>query len=117
MNELTYTKGDDGILYPDLTLNEDAVNDKPLRKYGSLAKKHLQEHNPLKYQSLTLDGELMEYLHKIDEQAMDMVLRLEKQYLKRHPMPTGDNFMARVQARRRARDYAEEIVLSELIYT
>ena len=113
---ITYTKKD-GILYPNLIVNEGKYSEKPLSKYGSLAKKHLKEHNPVKYQSLILDGELMPYLQKIDEQARKMLLRLEEQYLKLHPMPVGDDFMARVQARQRARDYAEEIVFSELIYT
>jgi len=113
--EITYTEKDD-ILYPNLILNEGNHSDKPLHKYGSLAKRHLKEHNPVKYQSLILDGELMPYLQQIDEQAMEMLLLLEEQYLKLHPIPASDDFMAKVQARQRARDYAEEIVFSELIY-
>ena len=112
--ELAYTEID-GIHYPNITVSEE-VPDRPLSKYGSLAKKHLKEHNPVKYQSLILDGEFMNYLHKLDEQARDMHLLLEQQYLKLHPLPTNGDFMARVQARQRARDYAEEIVFDELIY-
>jgi len=113
--EITYTEKD-GISYPNLIVNEGNYSEKPLSKYGSLAKKHLKEHNPVKYQSLILDGELMEYLHGIDEQAREMLLGAEEQYIKLHPMPVGDDFMAKVQARQRARDYAEEIVFSELIF-
>ena len=112
--ELTYTEVG-GIHYPNITVSEE-VPDHPLSKYGSLAKKHLKEHNPVKYQSLILDGEFMNYLHKLDEQAIDMLLLLEEQYLKLHPIPVGGDFMAKVQTRQRARDYAEEIVFSELIY-
>ena len=112
---ITYTE-QDGILYPNIILNEHCA-DEPLSKYGSLAKKHLKESNPLKYQMLTLSGELMAYLRRLDDQAREMLLRLETQYLKLHPLPADDNFMAKLQARQRARDYAEEIVFAELIYT
>ena len=116
MSEITYTRGEDGIFYPDLVLNENEADNLPLSKYGSLAKKYLQDSNPVKYQSLTLDGELMAYLHSIDKAAIERHMTIKAQLEKTTPKPPQGDTLAVIQYHRKIQDTAEEIVLAELIY-
>ena len=115
MSEITYTEKD-GILYPNIKISEDEQEYEQLGKYGRMTERYLKEHNSVKYQSLLLDGYLTKYLHQIDKQATDMLFLLEKQYIETHPLPADGNFMETWQIRQRARDFAEEIIISELIY-
>jgi hypothetical protein len=52
----------------------------------------------------------------MDEQATDMLLKIEDDYISRHPLPITDDFMEVVRARNTARLVAEECVLHDLIY-
>lgn len=83
-------------------------------KYGTLAKKYLEEHEPAKY--WTLGKDLPEYLHGIDRRAEDLFetmygrLRVMDEYKK-----TGD-FLSDVRKENEMRQRIEEEILSEIVY-
>ena len=83
-------------------------------KYGTLAKKYLEEHEPAKYWALGKD--LPEYLHGIDCRAEDLFepmygrLCVMDEYKK-----TGD-FLSDVRKENEMRQRIEEEILSEIVY-
>jgi len=83
-------------------------------KYGTLAKKYLEEHNIAKFWALT--GDLPDYLHNVDRQAEVMYNTL---YAKLSVSPvyqrTG-NYMADVQKLNTLNHVIEETILNEIVY-
>ena len=83
-------------------------------KYGTLAKKYLEEHEPARYWALGKD--LPEYLHGIDRQAGEMYdtiyakLSVKDEYKK-----TGE-YLSDVRKENEMRQRIEEEILSELVY-
>ena len=83
-------------------------------KYGSLAKKYLEEHNIGKYMALA--GDLPEYLHGIDEQADEMYkVMYEKLSNSEQFKKTGD-FMHDLHVESEIKRRIEEEILNELVY-
>ena len=82
-------------------------------KYGSLALRYLENHNPAKMWAIE---DLPTYLHNIDKQAeeMDVVLR-EKLSLLEQYRRTG-NFMEDLQRLTAKNKAIEEEILNELVY-
>ena len=117
MNELTYTRSGDYWI-PNLSLSQQET--KPLGKYGRMRKAYLQEHRPVLWNSLILSEKLYPHLREIDETANS---RLEQ-------MMPGLMQSAGVTEALKASDplkwvglmnslkaQAEEVILTELIYT
>ena len=111
-NTLTYTqKGD--ILIPDLTLGEQP--DRDLGKYGRMRLTYLREHRPGLLNRLTLNGTLFSHLLEIEDTANSRLERMMAagvtEQLKASDMMTWVGLMNSCKAQ------AEEIILSELIYS
>ncbi len=83
-------------------------------KYGTLAKKYLEEYNVAKFWALA--GDLPDYLHNVDRQAEDMYNTL---YAKLSVSPvyqrTGD-YMTDVQKLNALNHVIEETILKEIVY-
>ena len=117
MNELTYTRSGDYWI-PDLSLSQQETQ--PLGKYGRMRKKYLQEHRPVLWNSLILSEKLYPHLREIDETANS---RLEQmmpglmqsagvtEALKASTPLKWVGLMNSLKAQ------AEEVILTELIYT
>jgi hypothetical protein len=88
----------------------------PLGKYGRMRLAYIKNEKKALFRELKQSGKLQSYLYDIDEQAADMLFRIEENYIKRNPLPSGDDFMAVVRARNTAHSIAEEFVLHDLIY-
>src|SRR5690625_3312480 len=106
----------DGILYPIMDISNDPEMDKPLGKYGSLAKTYLKENHPMRYKILMIDGELMPLMHKVDKEDKERLEILEKQLLKKNPIKDPEDFYQTYRHRQMIRDMAEEVVLKEIVY-
>ena len=116
MSELTYKRSGD-YLIPDLT-----VPDKPvaLGKYGRMRKTYLKEHRPILWNNLLLTGKLDSHLREIDRTANS---RLE-QMMTELAMLTGvteslkeKSPMAWTQQMNALKAQAEEVLLTELVYS
>ena len=117
MTELNYrTSGD--YLIPDLTLN--GQEQKPLGKYGRMRKKYLQEHRPVLWNQMILSETLYPHLREIDETASRRLERmlpaLAKEAGATEELKAGDP-MAWVGLMNTCKAQAEEVILSELIYS
>lgn len=113
--ELTYTMQGDYLL-PDLTVPESPT----LGKYGMLRRSHLKGHRDGIYTGMLLTGKLNAHLTEIDRQATEMMERLTAQMAKvqgvTESLKASDQ-MKWVQMMNNIRSAAEEIVLTELVYS
>ena len=111
--EIRYQEGDLGMRYPELELEH---LDKVLGKYGMMRGRYLKEHKPTVYHAMLMEGKLLSHLEEINEQAHTLIKCFEWKYFRTHPLPTNGDFLATYHIRGQASEYAEEIVLYELIY-
>ena len=79
MNELTYRKAGD-YLIPDLTIGQEG---QPLGKYGRMRKTYLQEHRPILWTQLLLNGTLYPHLQEIGETAKRRMAQMLPELAKR----------------------------------
>ena len=116
-NNLTYTQVGD-FLIPNLALPEQP--DRDLGKYGRMRRTYLKEYRPGMFNRLTLNGTLFSHLLEIEDAANSrleqMMPELAKaagatEQLKASDMMTWVGLMNSCKAQ------AEEIILSELIYS
>ena len=63
-----------------------------------------------------MNGVLMEHCHKINDEANEMAMLIEEQYLKKNLIPEDCEFMDRIGYYNIAKSVAEEVVLKEIVY-
>ena len=115
MQELNYIRcGDYNI--PDIRLPEE---NRPIGRWGRMRRDYLKEHNPIRFDTLCLDGTLWTYLADLNEQAQNRLEVIIEQ-MKVAEGVTEDlkatDPMAWVGAMNSIRNRAEEIILREMIY-
>ena len=112
--ELYYTMKDE-VLLPELSLPET----EPIGRYGRMRQEYLQEHRPILWNQMVLNGTLWPHLHEIETAAQSRIdLMLPKlaaeagatEALKASDPMKWTGLMNSCKAQ------AEEVVLSELIY-
>ena len=100
---------------PNLTLNQPR---KPLGKYGRLRRTYLKEHRPVLYHTMLLSGSLYPHLIELEQTAESRMRQTMAQFLKQTPAPDKENRqMEWVQHMNSLKAQAEELVLTELIYS
>ena len=117
MNELTYTRSGDYWI-PDLSLSQQETQ--PLGKYGRMRKKYLQEHRPVLWNSLILSEKLYPHLREIDETANSRLEQMMPGLMQSagvtEPLKAS-NPLKWVGLMNSLKAQAEEVILTELIYT
>ena len=101
---------------PDLKLPQE---NRSIGKYGRMHRDYLQEHNPIKFDDLVLEGRLWTYLADLDEQAQNRLQLIIRQMQEEESVNNElkeNNQMAWIQAMNSIHNRAEEIVLHELVY-
>ena len=100
---------------PNLTLNQPL---KPLGKYGRLRRTYLKDHRPVLYNTMLLNGSLYPHLMEVEQTAENRMQQTVAQLLKQNSAPDKEqNQMAWVQHMNSLKAQAEELVLTELIYS
>ena len=113
-SSLNYTKIGDYQL-PNLTLSQPKT---PLGKYGRLRRTYLMNHRPILYNTMLLNGSLYPHLMVVEQTAENRMQQTMAQLLKQSPAPDKEqNQMAWVQHMNSLKAQAEELVLTELIYS
>ena len=113
-SNLNYTQTGDYLL-PNLTLNQPR---KPLGKYGRLRRTYLKEQRPVLYHTMLLNGSLYPHLMEVEQTAENRMQQTMAQLLKQNPVPDKEqNQMAWVQHMNSLKTQAEEMVMTELIYS
>lgn len=74
-NELGYLQTGDYFI-PDLKLPQE---NRSIGKYGRMHRDYLQEHNPIRFDDLVLEGKLWTYLANLNEQAQNRLQLIIRQ--------------------------------------
>ena len=114
-NELGYLKVGDYFV-PNLKLPQE---NRSIGKYGRMHRDYLQEHNPIRFDDLVLEGKLWTYLADLNEQAqnrLQLIIRQMQEEESVNDELKENNQMAWIQAMNSIHNRAEEIVLHELVY-
>lgn len=115
-NGISYTKGTDGIYYPDLKMPGE---DYEIGRYGNMRLEYLKNHRKGLYLDLLTSGKLNRHLHECDEECKARLEFLTEQ------MKAGAGITEELKAKEQmkwvglmdnVRSAAEEIVLKELVY-
>ena len=124
MSMKTTLVADNGIEYrlvgdcylPNLMLPEEG---RSIGFWGRLHRDYLREHHPIRYDDLTLSGQLWTYLADLNEQAQSRLERIIRQMQEsegvNEDLKAADQ-LAWVQAMNSIRSRAEEILREELIF-
>ena len=101
---------------PDLKLPQE---NRSIGKYGRMHRDYLQEHNPIRFDDLVLEGKLWTYLADLNEQAQNrlqmIIMQMQEAECVNDELKEN-NQMAWVQAMKSIHNRAEELVLHELVY-
>ena len=113
-SNLSYTQTGDYFL-PNLTMHQPKT---PLGKYGRLRRTYLKDHRPVLYNTRLLNGSLYPHLMEVEQTAENRMQQTMAQLLKQTPAPDKESQqMAWVQHMNSLKAQAEELVLTELIYS
>ncbi|WP_423729690.1 TnpV protein [Faecalibacterium hominis (ex Afrizal et al. 2022)] len=113
-SNLSYTQTGDYLL-PNLTLHQPKT---PLGKYSRMRLSFLRQQHPALYNTMLLNGSLYPHLMEVEQTAESRMQQTMAQLLKQNPAPDKEqNQMAWVQHMNSLRAQAEELVLTELIYS
>ena len=113
-SNLSYTQTGDYLL-PNLTLHQPKT---PLGKYGRMRLNFLKQQHPVLYHTMLLNGSLYPHLMEVEQTAESQMQQTMAQLLKQNPAPDKEqNQMAWVQHMNSLKAQAEELVLTELIYS
>lgn len=100
---------------PNLTLSQPKI---PLGKYGRMRRNYLKQHHPVLYNSMLLNGTLYPHLMEVEQTAESQMQQTMEQLLKQTSAPDKENRqMEWVQHMNSLKAQAEELVLTELIYS
>ena len=114
--ELTYTQNGD-YLIPNLTAEEPT---EMLGKYGRMRQRYLEQHKPILFQTMLLNGELTAHLREIDkaanEQLNSLMPKLAKEAGATEQLKASDQ-LAWVGLMNNLKAQAEELILTELVYS
>ena len=114
----TYTLGEDGMYYPNLTLGE--REQRPIGKWGRMHMAYLEKAHPGLYERLILNGTLDKHLADANERAEEMLERVIKQMAEQEEVTESlkaSDQMEWVRRMNNIRSRAEEIVSEEVVNT
>ena len=113
-SNLSYTQTGDYLL-PNLTLHQPKT---PLGKYGRMRLSFLRQQHPALYNTMLLNGSLYPHLMEVEQTAESRMQQTMAQLLKQNPAPDKEqNQMSWVQHMNSLKAQAEELVMTELIYS
>ena len=116
--KLTYHEGEDGLMYPDLTIRG-ADTQRTLGKYGLMRRNFLRDKKPAVFQSMLIRVTLWEHLWETEDKADEMEERLMQQMAEQEgvteQLKAVDQlgWVARMNS---IKHRVEETILGELIY-
>ena len=105
----------DGLLYPVLSVSEEAVKPIHIGKYGRMWIEFMKTEHPDRYRNLVRFGRLWDKATEIDEEAYELLEAIESKWLSSHKPKNRQSFWEMYQLRKQARLMAEETVLHQVI--
>ena len=115
INDMNYVLAGDYYI-PDLKLPDE---ERTIGKYGRMHRDYLEEHHPLRFNHLVLEGQLWTYLADLNEQAqsrLQLIIRQMQEAESVNEELKAYDQLAWVRAMNNIHNRAEEIILRELVY-
>ena len=115
INDMNYVLAGDYYI-PDLKLPNE---ERTIGKYGRMHRDYLKEHKPMRFNDLVLEGQLWTYLAGLNEQAQSRLQLIIRQMQEAESVTDElkeNDQMAWIKAMNSIHNWAEKIVLRELIY-
>ncbi|MDU0930981.1 MULTISPECIES: TnpV protein [Hungatella] len=113
---LEYTQGEDGMLYPNLSISREKQYDQiPAGKYGKIWKEFMMDHHPERVTDLIMRGEINRMITKVDEEAEERKEQLIQKLLENQPMPVKGDMMNRAAHMNLLMMTAEEVIIREVV--
>ena len=115
INDMNYVLAGDYYI-PDLKLPDE---ERTIGKYGRMHRDYLEEHHPLRFNHLVLEGQLWTYLADLNEQAqrrLQLIIRQMQETESVNEELKAYDQLAWVRAMNNIHNRAEEIILRELVY-
>ena len=115
INDMNYVLAGDYYI-PDLKLPDE---ERTIGKYGRMHRDYLEEHHPLRFNHLVLEGQLWTYLADLNEQAqrrLQLIIRQMQETESVNEELKAYDQLAWVRAMNNIHNRAEEIILWELVY-
>lgn len=106
---------ENGLYYPKLIMGDELEADVYVGRWGREWMRYLESADKIRYRWLLITGRIKKIAKVVDEEAGDMVQRLEQEYYEKHRNRCNE-FWETYQVREQGRMMAEEIVRSEIIY-
>lgn len=106
---------ENGLYYPKLILGDELENDVYVGRWGREWMRYLEMVDKVRYRQLLIAGELKKIACDVDEEAGEMIERLEKEYYEKH-RNRCKGFWETYQVRAQGRMMAEEIVRDEIVH-
>jgi len=116
ISRIEYQKNGDYQI-PNLTLGE--VNPQPIGKYGRMRKNYLQEHRPILYNRMILNGQLQNHLLETEQTAqrrLDQMMTELKATNGVTEQLKAENQLKWIGLMNNLKQEAEETILTELIF-
>lgn len=115
--ELEYTKGKDGMLYPNLQISKNKEYDhRNIGKFGKRWKEYMMENYPDRLSDLIMQGKINEIICRIDDEAEEKKEKLIQDLLGEHPMLETEDTLERAAHMNMITIQAEEIILHQISY-
>ena len=105
----------DGLLYPVLSVSEEAVKPIHIGKYGRMWIEFMKTEHPDRYRNLVRFGRLWDKATEIDEEAYELLEAIESKWLSSHKPKNRQSFWEMYQLRTQVRLMAEETVRHQVI--
>ena len=113
-SNLSYTQTGDYLL-PNLTLHQPKT---PLGKYGRMRLNFLKQQHPVLYHTMLMNESLYPHLMEVEQTAESRMQQMMAELLKQNPAPDkAQNQLMWVQHMNSLKAQAEELVMTELIYS
>ena len=115
INDMNYVLAGDYYI-PDLKLPNE---ERTIGKYGRMHRDYLKEQNSMRFNNLVLEGQLWTYLADLNEQAQNRLQLIISQMQEAESVTDElkeNDQIAWIKAMNSIHNWAEEIVLRELIY-
>ena len=106
---------EEGLYYPKLILGDEMESDVYVGRWGREWMRYLEVVDKVRYRRLLISGELKEIACDVDEEAGEVIERLEREYYEKH-REQCKGFWETYQVREQGRMMAEEIVRDEIVH-
>lgn len=106
---------ENGLYYPKLILGDEMESDVYVGRWGREWMRYLESVDKVQYRRLLISGELKKTARNVNEEAGEMIGRLEREYYEKH-REQCKGFWETYQVREQGRMMAEEIVRDEIVH-